>query len=131
MKLHHYGFATKSIEKSLQAFKLLGYEVVSGKIYDPLQGVEILFIKNGADHLIELVAPAQIENPVSKILSKSGCSLYHICYEVEDLEVAITQLKNNKYLVVLKPTPAIAFNNRYICFLYHSQLGLIELLQKI
>lgn len=130
MKLHHYGFATKSIEKSSLAFKSLGYAEVSKKIYDPLQGVDILFIKNAADHLIELVEPAQFENPVSKILSKSGCSIYHICYEVTDIEATIAQLKKEKYLVVLKPTPAIAFNNRYICFLYHSQLGLIELLQK-
>ncbi|WP_396196742.1 VOC family protein [Flavobacterium sp.] len=130
MKLHHYGFATKSIEKSLLAFRMLGYEEVSDKIHDPIQGVDLMFLKNSSDHLIELVAPVNENNPVSKILSKSGSSLYHICYEVIDLESTITELKSKKFLVVLPPTQAIAFSNRRISFLYHAQLGLIEILEK-
>ncbi|MBV7440774.1 VOC family protein [Weeksellaceae bacterium TAE3-ERU29] len=131
MKLHHYGFATNSIDKSLKEFQNIGYKAVSDKIIDTIQGVELQFIDNGSDHLIELVAPLdKKDSPVTKILQKSGCSLYHICYEVEDIEKSIEFLKSKRYILVLKPTPAVAFDNRRISFLYNTHLGLIEILEK-
>jgi methylmalonyl-CoA/ethylmalonyl-CoA epimerase len=54
MKIHHYGLATKSIEKSIKPFLALGYEICSETIFDPLQGVNLLFLKNENDHIIEL-----------------------------------------------------------------------------
>jgi methylmalonyl-CoA/ethylmalonyl-CoA epimerase len=130
MKLHHYGFAAKSIEKSLREFEKLGYKAVSEQIHDPVQGVNLLFINNGYDHLIELVSPAGEESPVTKILGKNGSSLYHICYEVAHLDTVIDDLKSKRFIVVLPPTPAIAFQNRNISFLYNPSTGLIELLEK-
>ncbi len=131
LKLHHYGFATKSINKSLEEFGELGYKSTSELVRDNIQGVDLLFIKNDNDHLIELVAPIEgIEGPVSRILKKSGSTLYHICYEVDDLGLTIRSLIEKKFILLMNPTPAIAFNNREICFLYNSHLGLIELLQK-
>lgn len=130
MKVHHYGLATKSIEKSVKPFLVLGYKTCSEIIFDPLQGVKLLFLKNENDHLIELVEPAQEENPVSKILHKLGTSLYHICYEIDDLDSKIEELKKQRFVQIIPPTPAIAFEGRKICFLYNPSLGLIELLEK-
>lgn len=130
MKVHHYGLATKSIEKSIKPFLILGYEICSETIFDPLQGVNLLFLKNANDHLIELVEPAQEENPVSKIIAKSGTSLYHICYEIEEFDTKIEELKKQRFAQIISPTPAIAFDGRRICFLYNPTLGLIELLEK-
>ena len=98
-KLHHYGFATKSIKKSLIQFSKLGYVPIT-------------------------------LGPVSGILKKNGPTLYHICYEVYDLEKELKDLVAKRFVVLMKPTPAIAFNNRHISFLYNAQVGLIELLQK-
>lgn len=131
MKLHHYGFATKSIDKSLKEFEKIGYTATSEKIIDPIQGVALLFIGNDMNHLIELVSPLdKNDSPVTKILQKNGASLYHICYEVEDLDVTIEDFKKKKFLLVLAPTPAVAFNNRRISFMYNTHLGLIEFLEK-
>lgn len=130
MKVHHYGLATKSIEKSIKPFLVLGYEVCSEIIFDPLQGVNLLFLKNENDHLIELVEPAQEENPVSKIIAKAGTSLYHICYEIEDFDLKIEELKKQRFAQIIPPTQAVAFNGRRICFLYNPSVGLLELLEK-
>lgn len=130
MNVHHYGLATKSIEKSIKVFLTLGYKTCSDIIFDPLQGVNLLFLKNENDHLIELVEPAQDENPVSKILAKQSSSLYHICYEVADFDLKIDELKKQRFAQIISPTPAIAFDGRRICFLYNPALGLIELLEK-
>lgn len=98
MKLHHYGFATKSIDKSLKEFEKIGYTATSEKIIDPIQGVELLFIGNDTSHLIELVSPLdKNDSPVTKILQKNGASLYHICYEVEDLDVTIEDFKKRNF----------------------------------
>ncbi len=130
-KLHHYGFATKSLDKSAKEFLKLGYSTTSNIIRDEIQGVDLLFIKNKSDHLIELVAPIEgINGPVSDILKRSGSGFYHVCYEVIDLDKSLSYLSQNRFIVVLKPTPAIAFDNRIISFLYNSNLGLIEILQK-
>ena len=56
-------------------------------------------------------------------------TLYHICYEVVDIEEAIKNLKTKKFVVVQQPVKAIAFNNRLVSFLYHRNMGLVELLQ--
>lgn len=131
MKLHHYGFATKSIEKSLNEFEKIGYQAISEKIIDPIQGVELLFINNENNHPIELVAPLDgNESPISNILKKNGATLYHICYEAENIEKSIAELKTKHFVIVVKPTPAIAFNMRKVCFLYNSHIGLIEILEK-
>ena len=99
MKVHHYGLATQSIDKSVSAFLSLGYEKVTEIIHDPIQGVYLLF-------------------------------LYHICYEVADIEEQIAILKKERFIVVVAPVEAVAFNNRKICFLYHPSIGLIELLEQ-
>ncbi|WP_418894066.1 VOC family protein [Limibacterium fermenti] len=130
MKTHHYGLATQSLEKSLLEFKKLGYEKIGDVIFDPLQGVNLLFIKNENDHLIEFVQPVNDKNPVSQIIKKNGTSLYHICYEIDNFEEKIRELKKQRFIQVIQPIPAIAFDNRKICFLYNSSIGLIELLEK-
>jgi len=131
MKLHHYGFATKSIEKSLREFERMGYHALSEKIIDPIQKVELLFINNENNHPIELVAPMDNkESPISNILRKNSATLYHICYEVDNIEKSIAELKTKHFVIVANPTQAVAFNMRKICFLYNSHIGLIELLEK-
>lgn len=131
MKVHHYGLATKSIEKSVKNFLILGYKDCSEIIFDPLQGVNLIFLKNENDHLIELVEPVNDKNPIASILSKVGSTLYHICYEVDNFNVKIEELKKLRFIQVIKPTPAVAFNGRRICFLYNPHVGLIELLEKL
>lgn len=130
MELHHYGFATSNIADCLEAYKALGYEATTNIIEDKIQNVRLLFLKRPGEALIELVEPIDERSPVSAILKKSGPTLYHICYEVEDIAQSISELRAKKYLVVVKPVPAIAFNNRLISFLYHKHTGLIELLEK-
>lgn len=131
MKLHHYGFATKSIEKSAKEFEKFGYRATTDVIIDDLQGVKLLFLENNDNHVIELVASiSEVESPVTKILKKNGSSLYHICYLVDDMEETILNLQKDRFLVVLKPTPAIAFDNRRVAFLYNANVGLIEILEK-
>jgi methylmalonyl-CoA/ethylmalonyl-CoA epimerase len=126
---HHVGVATDSIEKTAQEYIRAGYR--KGKIvFDPIQKVKITFLEKCGNPLIELVEPVDETSPVRNILNKVGVSAYHFCYEIADIEDSIRLLKKNKYIPLSKPVPAIAFDHRRICFLYHKNVGLIELLEK-
>lgn len=57
-------------------------------------------------------------------------SPYHICYEVENIEEAILELKKQKFILVQKPQVAVAMNNKKVCFLFNKNTGLIELVEK-
>ena len=129
MDLHHYGFATKSLVQSSKAYFSLGYQKVSETIIDPIQNVKLQFLQLPGYPLIELVEPLNAQSPVSKIIDKSGCILYHSCYEVNDLYSKIAELRKDGFLIVVKPVEAVAFK-RLIAFLYNPAVGLIELLQK-
>lgn len=128
MLFHHIGIATADIEKSIEAYSKLGYSCYQ-KTEDPIQQVQLAFLKKENSPILELVAPTNQNSPINRILEKNGTMSYHFCYEVEDIESTIVELRKSKFILTVKPVPAIAFGNRLVAFLYHKQTGLIELLQ--
>ena len=130
-QFHHIGIATDDIEKSISLYEVLGY-VSQGlrTVIDPIQKVELAFMFRENHPLIELVSPLDDNSPVRSILSKMRTTPYHTCYEIPIIEETIKDLKKQRFILIQKPTPAIAFNNRRIAFLFHKNFGLIELLEK-
>ena len=125
---HHIGIATPDIERTATLYKQADYRMTE-IIADPIQNVNICFLSKKFHPLIELVSPLNTDSPVSKIIEKSGVTPYHMCYEVDDILESILKLKQLKFFSLSKPVPAMALQNRLICFLYHLDSGLIELLQ--
>ncbi|WP_027371768.1 MULTISPECIES: VOC family protein [Chryseobacterium] len=131
MKIDHYGFATKDLAKSTDSYLNLGYQIISDVFMDEIQRVKIIFIQKDDDVAIELVEPLNASSPVVNILKKNGNSLYHTCYQVEDMALSIKKLKQQRFVLLHDPVPAVAFNYQSICFMFHSHVGLIELVQKL
>ena len=129
MVFHHVGVAVRSIEETAKWYVGVGYSI-SNTIEDPVQNVRIAFLKRDDSPLLELVQPVDKTSPVSNILKKVGVSAYHFCYETSDLQKTIEDLENKDFKILVEPVEAIAFNHRKICFLYHLDIGLIELLEK-
>jgi methylmalonyl-CoA/ethylmalonyl-CoA epimerase len=98
-------------------------------IIDPIQNVRITFLRKKNMPTIELLEPIDDLSPVSKTISKSGVTPYHSCYVVEDITDAISRLKKMNYLPLFSPVPAVALNNKKICFLFNKDIGLIELVE--
>ncbi|MGI5090957.1 VOC family protein [Treponema socranskii] len=130
MTFHHIGIACYDIEKSSQFYLAQGYKKTE-TVYDPIQNVNICFCENltGTGICVELISPKDDTSPVNKNLHKNGVSPYHICYETENLEKSILELKKQKFLVVTRPAPAVAFGGRRVCFLFNKAVGLIELVE--
>ena len=109
MKLHHYGFLTDDMSKCIAAYELLGYRKISS-YFDEIRMIDIVFLQNGNDSaLLELVSPKSENSVVFKMLNKHRNSLYHSCYEVENLDAAIEKLCDKAFLLIDAPKPAIAF----------------------
>ena len=128
MKFHHVGIAVHSIEDTAKRYVEMGYSL-SKTIVDPVQNVRIAFLERNDSPLLELVQPVDKTSPVCNILKKVGVSAYHFCYEVDNLNKSIEDSENLDFKVLVEPVEAIAFNHRKICFLYHLDIGLIELLE--
>lgn len=126
---HHIGIAVLDIDTTAAVYLQAGY-VKSPTKYDPLQNVYICFLSKGNMPLIELLAPADDTSPVYNTLDKMGVTPYHICYQVENIEQSIIELRKQQYVVVKRPEIAVAIDNHKVCFLYNKSVGLIELVEK-
>lgn len=124
------GIAVQNINEAIQAYEGLGYSKTSAVIIDPIQKVQLCFLDKDESPTLELVAAISSESPITNILAKSGPTPYHNCFEVNDLSESVASLKQLGYRRLSAIVPAIAFGNRKICFLYHKEIGLIELLEK-
>lgn len=126
MKIHHIGYAVKDIEASAKAFEKLGYVSEDRIFEDSIRKVRILFMKSGS-YVIELVSPIGPMSPVTNIIKKIGNSCYHICYEVEDIELEAEKLVREGYLIVEPLLGAIALGNKPAIFLFGKDMGLVEI----
>ncbi len=123
------GVAVESLERSVGVFSDAGWAATEA-VYDPVQRGNIVFLtKNDGSPMIEMVEPVDDASPVKNILKKVGVSAYHFCWQTADLEAAVATLRKKKFVVVVKPVPAAAFDGRRICFMYHRDTGLVELLE--
>lgn len=127
-RLHHIGIATNNIQKTADFYLSIGYkEVVGG--YDPFQNVYGYFYEKEGMPTIELLAPYDEKSPVNKVLEKNGVTPYHFCYEVNgSLEEAIAELRKNRFMTIVKPTISDNLAKRRVCFLFHKDVGIVELL---
>lgn len=131
MKVDHIGYAVNNLDKSMECFKILGYQF--GQVFnDTDRNVRIVFGMLGTCK-IELVAPMDntVKTPVKDILFKmGGPTPYHICYATDDIEKGIEMLTGNRFRLMIPPAEAIAFNKRKVAFLYNLQVGLIEIVEE-
>jgi len=129
LRVHHYGFATESLERTAEVFRLLGYHVTE-PVFDSIQRVRLCFAKRKGQCPVELVCDCGAEGPTNGYISKIGSGFYHICYEVDDMEECIRTLRRRQFLLKQKPVKAIAFRGRRVAWLYNRDVGLVELLEK-
>jgi methylmalonyl-CoA/ethylmalonyl-CoA epimerase len=127
---HHVGIAVQEIQKAVTHYRdLFGYKLTAGPFDDPIQKVSVCFLsRGGGDTVVELVAPLGPDSPVIRTLKKGG-SVYHVCYEVTDIEASIKHLTDRGSLLLRGPDPAVAFNHREIAWLMTETNLLVELLQ--
>jgi methylmalonyl-CoA/ethylmalonyl-CoA epimerase len=128
MRFHHVAMAATDIEDALLALGLHGpVTLLSDLVYDPEQGVRLQLVDVGGLQM-ELVQDAG-DGPVAAWLAR-GFKLYHICYEVDDLDQALEDARASSAVVVSYPKPAVLFGGRRVAFTMDRIRGLVEFLEK-
>jgi methylmalonyl-CoA/ethylmalonyl-CoA epimerase len=130
--LHHLGFVVPSIAVAAKEFSNCMSSNWDGQvIHDPLQRVRVAFFTPviAQNPVFELVEPAGHNSPVNNFLRKGG-GLHHVCYEVDDLKSALQKALAVGFVLVARPTPAVAFKGRDIAWICSKNRLLIELLER-
>jgi methylmalonyl-CoA/ethylmalonyl-CoA epimerase len=125
------GFVVAAIQESIQGFvRSLAAQWDEKIFHDPLQKVRVTFLQtqNPSDAQVELVEPAAEDSPILSFLQKGG-GLHHLCYEVTNLDSELDEMRSRGLVVVRKPLPAVAFENRRIAWLSTKQKLLLEFLE--
>ena len=80
---------------------------------------------------LELIEPINDDSPVSNFASKGG-GIHHICFEVKDIHLTISEMKDKGARVIVKPV--LGFKNRLISFIFlkmkNTNCNLIELAEE-
>ena len=131
MKINHLGIATKGIEEALKFWQdSLGLEQTHAEIVEE-QKVRVAMLPIGETR-IELLEPTSEDSPISKFLEKRGGGIHHIAVEVEDIEAALLQMKQNGARLI-DEKPRVGAENCLIAFVHPASSGgvLLELVQPL
>ncbi len=132
MRFHHVGYAIADIDRYVAEFFLPVFapRAITAKISDPIQQVTVCFAQMQGNTVIELVEPFGENSPIKSIIGSSRGGVYHLCYEVDDLDREIARCRQKRCMPLGRPVPAAAFEGRRIVFLLTPQRDLIEFVEK-
>ena len=77
---------------------------------------------------MELLSPLNKSGVLTPWIN-AGVKLYHLGYEVLNVDEAVVFLRKNGGKIVVPRVPAIAFGNRYITFLMLPNMLMTELIE--
>ena len=131
LKVEHIGIAVNSLDVSIPLFEKLLNSICYKKEKVASEAVETAFFKQG-DTKIELVAATSDLSPIHKFISRQGEGIHHLAFEVENIELEMSRLKNEGF-VLLNDKPKEGADNKIVCFLHPKSTNsvLIELCQEI
>jgi len=79
---------------------------------------------------VELVKPTTDDSGVARYLQKRGPGMHHICFEVDDIDAILTQLRE-KGVRLINETPITSSDGKKLAFIHPESTGgvLVELYQ--
>lgn len=127
--LHHIGFAVTDIQETANLFVKNGYEV-GNELYDEELQVKLCYLRKPGSVPLELILQLNPNSLENQLIGKVGVTVYHLCYEVPDIDLAYKDLVEQGYLPLFSPISVKALNGSRICYFQHPNLGYIELLEQ-
>ena len=128
LKIDHLGIAVSSLDAALGAYRALGFELAD--THDvPTEKVRAAFLPVGESRL-ELLEPTAPDSVIARFLQKRS-GLHHVCVLVEDIEAALSELKQ-RGVELLDQTPRVGASGSRVAFVHpRSAAGvLVELKQE-
>ncbi|MGE0439380.1 MAG: methylmalonyl-CoA epimerase [Gemmatimonadales bacterium] len=125
-RIAHIGVAVERIDESLAFYRdVLGLTPHHGpEIKD---GATIVSLPFGeAD--VELLEPVTPDGPIARFLARRGPGIHHVCYRVDNLDLALQRCRDAGYRLV-DETPRLGAGGKRIAFVHPKATNgiLIEL----
>lgn len=129
-KVHHVGVVVRDMEQAMRFYRdTLGLPVHKFETIQE-QGVRAALLTLG-DGEIELLEPIVPDTGIARYLERKGEGLHHVCFQVDDVERDLLDLKEKGTELIDQQT-RIGIAGR-ICFLHPTALEgtLVELCQPL
>ena len=127
-KINHVAIAVPEVDAALTFWRdAMGLAV--DHIEDvPSQKATVVFIPVGESE-VELVRPTSDDTGVAKFLAERGGGMHHLCFQVDDIEEMLADLKE-KGIRLINETPQV-LPGRKMAFVHPKSTGgvLVELYQ--
>ncbi len=128
-KIEHIGIAVKSIDEVAKFYSNILNLKISEKIVVPQRKIRIAFVQLSETKL-ELLESMEEGSVIDKFIQKKGEGIHHICFEVEDFDKVVAELKDKKVELVGEPRTG-AEGKRIVFLQPKNAFGvLIELKEK-
>jgi len=128
--LNHVGVAVPDIEAAMETYRTLyGITDITVPFDMPAQGVKVCFV-NLPNSQIELIEPLDEHSPIHNFIEKNPRGgQHHVCFEVADINEAVTEMKARGATVLGEPR--IGAHGTMIVFIHpkNSNGVLVELME--
>ena len=130
-RIDHIGIAVNNIDQALRVYAdALGLQLTHTDKEEGQKSI-VAFLPAGESE-VELVEPIGEDGPVARFLEKRGEGIHHICFEVDDIEAMLGQLKAHG-VQLIDEEPYVGTGGKKIAFIHPKAAHgvLIELCQRV
>ena len=130
LRVDHIGIAVKDMEQAKKFYSdVLGMAALGEEVIEQ-QKVKVCFIPCG-DSEVELLESTSPDGPVAKFIEKNGEGIQHLALRVDNLEAALTDLKEQGVRLI-DETPRYGAGGASIAFVHPKATGgiLLELSER-
>ena len=128
--IEHLGIAVEDLAQDSPFWKhVLNMDHVSTEVVAD-QGVTTDIYDTGKGK-VELLEATNLDSPIVKFLEKRGPGIHHVCFEVDNVTIAIKELKENK-ISIIGDDYSIGAEGYKVAFIHPRSTGgvLVELAEK-
>ncbi len=128
--IEHLGIAVEDLAQDSPFWKhVLNMDHVSTEVVAD-QGVTTDIYDTGKGK-VELLEAANPDSPIVKFLEKRGPGIHHVCFEVDNITIAIKELKENE-ISIIGDDYSIGAEGYKVVFIHPRSTGgvLVELAEK-
>ena len=120
-RIDHIGVAVENLDAAIALYEQ-GFEMrLAHRETVESQGVEAVLLDVGEGH-VELLAPLGPDTAVGKFLARKGPGLHHVAYAVEDIDLALEQIRKAG-LELIDQEPRQGIRGSRVAFLHPRSTG--------
>ena len=114
-KIDHIGIAVNNLDEAMELYKKLGFEVKEVEEVAE-QKVKVAMLPVG-ESKIELLEATSKDSAIAKFIEKRGEGIHHIAINVEDIEKALENAKNEG-LKLIDEKPRVGAGGKKVAFVH-------------